>query len=310
MLRYVLPVTCLLLTPAAGEAKTYEEMFGTKPTSPVIGGVAALNAMDFKEGAVALTEAHARLDIPAGYYFLDRVDAGRVLVDLWGNPRSETDGTLGMIFPKSFSPGDPKAWGAVISYSPDGYVSDADAEATDFDDVLTQLKSDTDEGNEERRRQGFDKITLLGWASPPHYDKTNHTIHWARELLFGDDPNAPHTLNYQLRALAREGVLNYNFVAGMGDLEAIKTSIPTVTAMVKFDPGKTYGDYKDGDKIAAYGLAGLIAAGAGAKIAAKIGLLGLALVFLKKGAVFILIAAGAIFKPILNLFRRKPDSAA
>ena len=137
-----------------------------------------------------------------------------------------------------------------------------------------------------------------------------HALHWARDLLFGTDPAAPHTLNYQLRMLGREGVIELNFVAGMSDLSEVKASIPQVIALVHFNPGNTYGDYRDGDKVAAYGLAGLIAVGAGAKIAAKVGFLALALAFLKKGVVFILIAAAAIAKPIINFFRRKPDETA
>ena len=110
--------------------------------------------------------------------------------------------------------------------------------------------------------------------------------------------------------LGREGVLELNFVAGMSDLPEITASIPSVIGLAHYNAGKTYGEYKDGDKVAAYGLAGLIAVGAGAKLAAKVGILALGLAFLKKGAIFILIAAGAILRPILNFFRRKPTDSA
>lgn len=292
------------------EAKTYKEMFGTEPQSEIPGAAATVGSMDFKQGDIKLPGAHATLHVPAGYYYLDNSDTRKVLVTLWGNPGDAAGDVLGMLFPKTYSPADPRAWGATISYSDDGYVSDEDADSMDFNAVLTDLQQQTNAANEERKKLGFEKITLVGWASPPHYDVASHTIHWARDLLFGDDPQAPHTLNYQLRALAREGVLNYNFIAGINDLEQVKASIPVVTGMVTFDAGKTYGDFRDGDKMAAYGLAGLIAAGAGAKIAAKVGILALALVFLKKGAVFILVAAAAIFRPILSFFRRKPDGTA
>lgn len=311
MLKMILPVACLLLTPAASYAKNYYEMFGTMPSTELAGETSTkVWAMDFKQGEVSLPAAHAKLQIPDGYYFLNEKDAQSVLVDLWGNPRNSAPGTLGMIFPKKFAPTDRNAWGAVISYSGDGYVSDADAEATDFKAVLTELQQQTNDVNDERRKQGFEKITLVGWASPPHYDKASHTIHWARDLVFGDDPQAAHTLNYQLRALSREGVLNYNFVAGMSDLNEIKASIPAVTSMVRFDSGKTYGDYREGDKIAAYGLAGLIAAGAGAKIAAKLGILAIGLVVLKKAAFLIPVLLIAIFRPVLGLFRRRRDGNA
>jgi len=291
------------------EAKTYKEMFGAEPPAQP-SATSVVGTMDFKQGKIALPGAGATLDVPQGYYFLDTRDTTKVLVDLWKNPPGSGSDTLGMLLPAKHPPDSPALWGAVISYNPDGFVSDEDAASTDFNEVLKQLQESTEESNKQRKIEGYEPIKLVGWASPPHYDKTTHALHWARDLLFGTDPSAPHTLNYQLRMLGREGVLELNFVAGMSDLPEIKESIPAVSGLAHFDPGKTYGDYKDGDKVAAYGLAGLIAAGAGAKIAAKVGFLALALAFLKKGAVFILIAAGAIFRPILNFFRRKPDGTA
>lgn len=291
------------------EAKTYKQMFGVEPPAlPSATNVVA--TMDFKQGVVSLPGAGATLNVPKDYYYLDARDAKKVLVDLWKNPPASADGTLGMLLPAQYAPDRPELWGAVLSYNPDGFVSDEDAESTDFDEVLKELQASTVENNHQREIEGFEPIKLVGWASPPHYDKTTHALHWARDLVFGTDPAAPHTLNYQLRKLGREGVLELNFVAGMSDLPAIQASIPSVVGLVNFDPGKAYGDFKDGDKIAAYGLAGLIAAGAGAKLAAKVGLLALGLAFLKKGAVFVIIALGAILKPITNFFRRKPGGTA
>ena len=306
----------LLLTSAltgASEAKTYKEMFGADPeVDPQYKAV--LQSLDFRQGKVSLPGAHASLAIGQDYYYLNSADTAKVLSQIWGNPPSES-GTLGMIFPAKFPPESSGSWGTVVEYSDEGYISDADAEQTDFDAVLSTLKDQTNEGNEERKKAGYDPITLVGWASPPYYDKATHSIHWARDLLFGTDANATHTLNYQLRVLGREGYLSMNFVAGMGQLQDVKTSIAGVTNLVQFDAQKKYEDYRDGDRVAAYGLAGLIAAGAGAKVAAKLGFLALALAFLKKGAVFVLLALGAIFRPIANFFKKNrngtpPDASA
>jgi uncharacterized membrane-anchored protein len=305
----ILATLILVAISSIAEAKTYKEMFGVEP--PVLPAATSVVAtMDFMQGSINLPGAGAHLTIPEGYYFLDPKDAKKLLVDIWKNPPDAAAGTLGMLFPAQYAPDRPELWGAVISYSPDGFVSDDDAESTDFDEVLKELQASTSENNRQREIEGFEPIKLVGWASPPHYDKANHALHWARDLLFGTDPAAPHTLNYQLRKLGREGVLELNFVAGMSDLPAIQASIPGVVGLVNFDPGKAYGDFKDGDKVAAYGLAGLIAAGAGAKLAAKVGFLALALAFLKKGAFLVVIALGAIFKPVMSFFRRKPDGTA
>jgi uncharacterized membrane-anchored protein len=302
MRRFTITLLLLASLPAFAQAKTYQEMFGSPPPDKFKG---VLGSINFQQEKLPLPGAHAELKVPAGFYYLDAGDTAKVLTEIWGNPREATDGELGMIFPAKLSPENPMSWGAIVSYSDDGYISDADAESTDYDSVLADLKNATAEENTEREKQGYEPITLIGWAEPPHYDKSLHALHWARDLVFGKDTSALHTLNYQLRILGREGVLQVNFVAGMDQLQDIKSNIPAVAGLVSYDADKKYEDFKDGDKLAAYGLAGLIATAAGAKIAAKVGFIALALVFLKKGGIVLAIAAGAIFRPIKNFFARR-----
>jgi uncharacterized membrane-anchored protein len=303
MRRVVIGLVICFLAPALAEAKTYEDMFGRAPPDRYKG---ALESINFRLEALPLPGAHAALKVPGGFYYLDSGDAEKVLTEIWGNPSGSASGDLGMIFPLKLSPEDASAWGSVLSYSDDGYVSDADAESTDYNAVLTDLKNETEQENAERQKQGYEAIKLIGWAEPPHYDKGLHALHWARDLVFGNDMNAPHTLNYQLRILGREGVLQVNFVAGMDQLQDVKSNIPAVAGLVSYDADKKYEDHHEGDKLAAYGLAGLIATAAGAKIAAKIGFIALAFAFLKKGGIVLLLAASAIFKPITNFFKKKP----
>lgn len=309
MNKFILALSVFMASSAIAEAKTYREMFGSEPNlSPEYSAI--VGSLDFKQGKVSLPAAQAQLDIPAEFYFLDPADTKKVLVDLWGNPPGSAEGHLGMVFPAKYAPDADKAWGSVIDYLKDGYVSDADALTTDFTELLAQLKEASAENNIEREKQGYDPITLVGWASPPHYDLETHTMHWARDLIFGKDPNAPHTLNYSVRILSREGVLQMNFVSGLEQLDEIKSGLPGVTGMVQFDAGQAYADFKEGDAVAAYGMAGLIAAGAGAKVAAKAGLLAVALAFLKKGGVLVVIAGAAamrFFKGLLG--RKEPPSA-
>lgn len=174
---------------------------------------------------------------------------------------------------------------------------------------MNELKTAAIEGNVEREKQGYEPITLVGWASPPFYDKSTHALHWARDLIFGKDQSASHTLNYSLRILGREGVLQMNFVAGLPQLPEIKAAIPDMTKIATFDTGKAYTDFRDGDKLAAYGMMGMIAAGAGAKLAAKVGFLALGLAFLKKGGVLIFLAGAAMLRFAKGLFGKKMPPA-
>jgi uncharacterized membrane-anchored protein len=105
-------------------------------------------------------------------------------------------------------------------------------------------------------------------------------------------------------------------MAALADVNAVSAKVRQLAA---YDPGSRYADVdKKNDKMAAYGVAGLIAAGVGVAAVKKLGLLGLLLVFGKKA--FILIAAaaagiGARFKSFFGgLFGKKspppPSSGA
>ncbi|AYD00733.1 DUF2167 domain-containing protein [Neorhizobium sp. NCHU2750] len=304
-MKHFIPAFLIILSVSgAAHAKTLEEMFPGRSDLPEKERQ-FFQSFDFQQGPVALNAATATLNIPKDFYYLDPAATRKVLVDLWGNPPAAADGTLGMIFPARYLPADDDAWGSVVDYEADGHVSDAEANSIDYDDLLKQIQQGIAEKNGEREKQGFEPITLVGWASPPHYDQAEHALHWARELIFGKGEDVRHTLNYSVRMLGREGVLQFDFVAAMSQLDEIKDSIPTVTKLVAFDSGATYTDYRNGDKIAAYGMAGMIAAGAGAKLAAKFGLFAAIALLLKKGGFLVVLAGGAgAWKFITGLFRR------
>ncbi|WP_184344302.1 MULTISPECIES: DUF2167 domain-containing protein [Rhizobium] len=309
MRRYFAAAILFALFTGQAGARPYQEMFPdrsdfSEAEKPL------LQKLDFQQGAIKLPEAKATLNVPQGFYYLNSADTKKVLVDIWGNPPQAAEGTMGMIFPAKYAPTDIEAWGSIVQYSADGYVSDADAATTNYDELLQNIKDSIRENNVEREKQGFQKITLIGWASTPHYDKSAHAMHWARDLLFGDDMRAPHTLNYSVRTLGRQGVFEFDFVAGLNQLKEIEAVIPTVTTLVQFDTGMAYTDYVEGDKIAAYGMAGMIAAGAGAKIAAKVGLLALAAVFLKKAGILIVVVAGGALRFAKSLFTRNKTPTA
>jgi len=307
--RYIAAAILFTLFTAQGSARPYQDMFAnrsdfTDAEKPL------LEKLDFQQGVIKLPEAKATLNVPADFYYLSPADAKIVLVDIWGNPPAAAEGTMGMIFPAKYAPTDIEAWGSTVEYSDDGYVSDADAATTNYDELLQNIKDSIRENNVEREKQGFPKITLVGWASAPHYDTSAHALHWARDLMFGDDKQPQHTLNYSVRVLGREGVFQFNFIAGLDQLKEIEGVIPTVTKLVQFDKGKAYTDYVEGDKIAAYGMAGMIAAGAGAKIAAKVGLLALALAFFKKAGILVVVLLGGALRFAKGLFNRNKTPAA
>lgn len=249
--------------------------------------------LDRQSGSIKLPNAVATLNVPESFYYLSPVDAEKVLVDVWGNPPGQK--TLGMLFPSTMTPFDADSWAVTIQYEEDGYVSDADAEDIDYNDLLQQMKKDTATASKERVKQGYEGISLVGWAAQPFYDKTSHKLHWAKEIKFGD--SAVNTLNYNIRVLGRKGVLVLNFIAQIDQKDLISSQLDSVLTMANFDQGAKYSDFDpDLDDVAAYGLGALVAG----KVIAKTGFLAAALIFLKKFAVLFIIAIGAFLKKIFS----------
>jgi len=257
-------------------------------------------------GRVVLGNNLAEVNLTSDFRYLGPEDARKVIVDLWGNPPSRGD-TLGMIFPADVGPSEPGSWGIVFTYREDGYVKDDEAAKINYDDMLKQMQEAVRQENEERTKQNFSKVELVGWAASPRYDRDTHKLYWAKEFAFA--PGTAHTLNYDVRVLGRKGVLAINAVASMNQLDAIQERMPEIISMVNFLPGNRYTDYQQGnDKIAAYGLGALILGG----VAAKAGLFKGLIVLLIAGKKFIIIAAIAIGGFLARFFRKlkksKPQS--
>lgn len=255
-----------------------------------------VDAMDPRTGEIVLGNDLATLMVPEDFYYLDGDDAETVLVDLWGNVPDQD--VLGMLLPAGYSPLDLDAWAVTIDYSEDGYVSDEDAAGIDYAELLRDMQKDTRDWNEQRVDAGYEAVELLGWAEPPHYDVAAKKLYWAKELRFGDMPDT--TLNYEIRALGRRGILSMTFIAATDQLDEINAHREQVLAMVEFNDGNRYSDFDPSiDKVAAYGLGALVAG----KVAAKTGLIAGLLLFLKKFGVFIVLGIAAFSRRILGAFK-------
>ena len=258
--------------------------------------------LKFQEGEISLGDGIATVKLPENFRYLDPASSQILLSGLWGNPSAET---LGVIVPKGFDPFADEAWCVVVDFQDDGYVKDDDAEKIDYNDLLKDMKAETRAASKARVKQGYPSIELVGWASSPRYDKSTHKFYWAKELKFEDSED--NTLNYNLRLLGRRGILILNAVANMSQFPDIEKATPEILAMVDFNEGHRYADYKPGaDKVASYGLAALVAGG----VAAKTGLLKtifLAIVALKK---FAIIGVIALFAGIQKLFAWRKNRPA
>jgi uncharacterized membrane-anchored protein len=259
-------------TPAAEPASAAEQPAADAKAEEPSAEQKLVDAMVMRTGTIELPGGKAIVKIPDGFAYLDPKDAKTLLVDVFGNPPGVAEDTLGIILPSTMSPLAMESWFAMLTYEADGHVSDEDASTINYDDLLKDLKEQTAEASAERVKEGYQSMTLVGWAQKPSYDKATHKLYWAKDLQFGDDKG--HTLNYAIRVLGREGVLQLNVVGTIEQLKDLNPQVPGLVAMVDFTKGQTYADFNEStDQLAAYGLAGLIAGGVAAKAGLFKGLL-------------------------------------
>jgi uncharacterized membrane-anchored protein len=254
--------------------------------------------LKYQQGKINLRDGLATLNLPDTFRYMDPASASTLLSELWGNPPS--DDILGVIVPAGFDPLADAAWCVVVSYQEDGYVKDDDAEEINYSELLNDMKKDTRAASKARVKEGYSPIELVGWAAAPRYDKSTHKFYWAKELKFGDSDE--NTLNYNLRILGRRGILVLNAVASMSQLPDVEKATPEILAVVDFNEGHRYADYKPGsDKVASYGLAAIVAGGLAAKTGLFKGLF-VAILALKK---FLIIGVIALLAGLQKLFAWK-----
>jgi len=255
------------------------------------------NSFKYEHGTITLKDGIGSIKVPAGFKYLEPVQAEKVLTELWGNPKGDNL-TLGLLLPEHGKLMSNDGYVFNIQYDEIGYVKDDDADEIDYDELLSEMKTETTEANAERAKGGYEAISIVGWAAKPYYDAERKILHWAKEIKFGK--NSENTLNYNIRVLGRKGVLVLNAISGMSNLKLVQHDIPQVLDVVEFADGNKYGDFNaDIDEVAAWTLGGLVAG----KVLAKVGILALLLKFWK----VLMIAVLGGFSAIRRFFGRKKD---
>jgi uncharacterized membrane-anchored protein len=235
--------------------------------------------------------SNAKMMVPEGCRFTGKAGA-RLFMELTQNPpNDQNEGVL--LCPAANPSEDP--WFVVFSYDPSGYVRDDESAKLDADKILGVLRKGTEASNKERRSRGWSTLSIDGWVRPPFYDTATHNLTWSMKAT----SEGVAVVNHSVRLLGRSGVLQANLVIGPEQLETAVPAFDAVINETSFLTGHTYAEWREGDKIAAYGLTALVAGG----VAAKFGLL---------GKLWKLIAVGAagVLAWIRSLFGRKKEPAA
>ena len=290
----VLAIVAALFLPARAD----EKKPSPKEMEMIQKAMKAIGELQYQSGEVSLAGGKVKLTLPPEFQDLDPANARKVLVDIFGNP-PDSGSTDGMIVPKGINFLRGGGWEAVLKWKDEGYVKDDDFAKIDFSDMLGDLKKGYKAGSDERVKSGYGKMELAAWAQQPHYDRATHKLYYAK--LF-DVEGPEQQLNYDIRVLGRGGHLELSIMSSKSEMQDIEKQAPAILGMVDFTEGNRYADYKPGtDKVAAYGIAGLIAGG----VLAKAGFFKLIWVGILAAKKFVIVGVLAIGAWLKKLFGSK-----
>jgi uncharacterized membrane-anchored protein len=222
-------------------------------------------------------------------------------MNLMGNRTGS--GFVGLVVPLAAQgAGGGGRWFVSVQYDPAGYIKDDDAKHWDADKLLQSLKDGTEAGNAERASAGIPPLMVTRWIQPPLYEAGSHRLTWSAEAKRKDAADPDPTINYNTYVLGREGYISLNLVTATSSVDQDKTAAGKLLSAVDFNNGKRYSEFNSStDKVAAYGLAALIA-GVAAK---KLGLLALFGATLLKFSKVIFIAVAAFGAGISRWFKAR-----
>ncbi|GGY39954.1 DUF2167 domain-containing protein [Parvularcula lutaonensis] len=179
----------------------------------------------------------------------------------------------------------------------DGYVTFDDWEAADREKQINQIWDDMVEGLKGQSANLGIEITADDWFVYPTLNRDKAYLYYATRMDWAGDP----VINVEATRFDRRGYVKFSLVPFNDDISAEEIERELETILTAYEPNaeQSYADFEEGDKVAAAGAVGVLAALAGVKFAKSAGLLGAALLLLKKFW-FVLLAPFAFLRRLFS----------
>jgi uncharacterized membrane-anchored protein len=194
----------------------------------------------------------ARLSLPEGTRFLGSAGTRR-FVELNENPPVDNAYTVAA---------EDLSWFAIFQYEDSGHIDDS--ERLDPAALLATMREGEEASNAERRALNMPESFLEGWLVEPRYDRGRHNLEWGTRFR---DSDSGIYANYTTRILGRDGVMVTVLVTNPENMTQDLASFRQVLAGFSYAPGRSYAEFRPGDRVAEYGLAALVTGGAAAALA-------------------------------------------
>lgn len=227
------PPTAAPITPPATKAEAPKvELPATAPTAPD----------GAKAGLISLDEG-VTLNVPQGWAFWPAADAQTYLRRIQATtPQGRV---LGIIAPAERRPTDADFWGAVVTFSGIGRVSETRAERFTAMDFLDEARAARPSGGSR----------LAGFPIAPAYDPGRKLVTWAERI---DGAPGDRPLRLEHRLLGRRGVAGLTTAAKTDQQPLLAASSSILSGMLGFSAGNGAADITATDPAPVFDLPGVI----------------------------------------------------
>ena len=210
----------------------------------------------------------ATLKIPKGFRFLEAKGAQEFLKKTGNRPSGQETGLLMHTQDE---------WWVILEFEEIGYVKDDEKKELDADKLIASYRQGSESMNESRQERGTPPIRIVGWHVAPNYNDITKNLEWSVEAESGGEK----FVNYNVRLLGRKGVTKVTLIEDRTHVDATLPLFREILRSHQYSGGESYAEYRQGDRIAQYGLGALVLGGAAAA-AAKFGLFAPLILFIKK----------------------------
>ncbi len=188
----------------------------------------------------------------------------------------------------------------VFTYCDVGYISLEDIDDIDPLVMIQHVSEDCEQDNQQRLADGRPLKHILGWAQKPTLHPDTNTLSLAMESEAGGERH----IDLITIRLSRSGFEMISWVATKEEYAARDQILTPILETHTFASGDNYNDHMDGDKIASFSIAGLVATSIGLHMAKAAGWL----VTLKKfGSLIVAFIMAGIYKAKAYLLPKRDD---
>lgn len=198
----------------------------------------ALANLPYRSGRVELARAHARIDVPTHFHFIDGPDLQTLYA---GTDSDRGQNTVGWLVHESVNLATPDAWHVKIDWMGDGFIAENDLAVYAHQALLADAQHATAQRS-DLQGKGVTGFSLIRYAEPPAFDAANHGVTWVEELAYANQNE--HRLDCYAAKLARGGALVYSMSAiGMQRQELCLRAVRLAATRTEFASGHAYTDH-------------------------------------------------------------------